>query len=118
MSIIRAELFADIDRMDAHAWASHLAADAVLRFANADPLYGREACERAMSSMLARLETIVHDRLDQWKHGDTTIVEASVTVRRPGRPPVTLPMVTIYRENHRRQISDYRVYVDTTPVRD
>ena len=117
MSTLRAEIFGDIDRMDAHAWAAHLAPDAVLRFANADPVHGREACEAALRRMLDRLASISHDRLEQWKHGDATIVEASVTCRRPGGEPVTMPLVTIYRENTRHQIFDYRVYMDTTPIR-
>jgi ketosteroid isomerase-like protein len=118
LTALRAELFTDIDRMDAHAWAAHLAPDAVLRFANADPIHGREACEGAARRMLERLESIHHDKLEQWKHGDATIVEASVTCRRRDREPVTLPMVTIYREDSRRMIYDYRVYMDTAPVRD
>jgi ketosteroid isomerase-like protein len=117
VNTLRAELFGDIDRMDAHAWAAHLATDAVLRFANADPVHGREACEGVLSRMLDRLVSINHDRLEQWKHGDATIVEANVTCRRPGGKAVTMPMVTIYRENARHQISDYRVYIDTTPIR-
>ena len=116
MITTRAELFAEIDRMDAHAWAAHLAPGVVLRFANTDPIHGREGCERALSWMLGRLETITHDKLDEWRHGDTTIVEATVTIRRTGGTPITLPMVTIFRENLRHQISDYRIYVDPAPV--
>ena len=116
MSTLRAEIFGDIDRMDAHAWAAHLAPDAVLRFANHDPVHGREACEDAASQMLDGLASISHDRLEQWKHGDATIVEASVTCRRPGGQEITMPMVTIYRENARHKISDYRVYIDPTPM--
>ena len=38
----RAQMFDEIDRMDADAWASHLAPDAVMRFGNADPVHDRE----------------------------------------------------------------------------
>lgn len=118
MTTTHGELFADIDRLDAHAWATHLAPEAVLRFANAAPVHGREACETAAARWLARLESVTHDTLEQWQHGNATIVEASLTCRRSGRPELMLPVVTIFRENQRHLISDYRVYVDTTPLRD
>lgn len=40
----RANLLADIDRMDADAWATYLAEDAVMRFGNADPVRGHQGC--------------------------------------------------------------------------
>ena len=39
------EVFADVDRMDAKAFASHLAEDCLLRFGNADEVVGRDAIE-------------------------------------------------------------------------
>jgi hypothetical protein len=41
----RTSVFADLERMDAPAWASHLAPDAVMRLGNGDPGYGRDGSE-------------------------------------------------------------------------
>ena len=40
------EVFTDVDRMDAKAFASHLAEDCLLRFGNADEVVGRGRSRR------------------------------------------------------------------------
>jgi ketosteroid isomerase-like protein len=112
----RAEMFNDIDRMDADAWASHLASDAVMRFGNADPVHGREACRDALAAFYGQIDGLAHHVIEQWEHGEATIVEADVTYTRTDDRQVTVPVVTIYRTNAKDQIADYRVYIDLAPV--
>jgi ketosteroid isomerase-like protein len=109
-------MFADIDRMDAHAWAAYLAPDVVMRFGNADPVYGREGCRDALASFYARIEGVRHDVIEQWDHGAATIVEAIASFTRIDGREVSVPVVTIYRTDARDLISDYRVYIDVAPV--
>ncbi|MGZ4299637.1 MAG: nuclear transport factor 2 family protein [Solirubrobacteraceae bacterium] len=109
-------MFADLERMDAHAWASCLAPDVVMRFANEEPVYGREGCREALAPFLARIEGLRYDLVELWEHGEATIVEANVTYRRTDGREVTLPTVTIYRTGADDLISDYRVYADVAPV--
>ena len=109
-------MFADIDRMDAHAWASHLAPDAILRFGNDDPVCGRDRCREAMAAFYARIDGLRHQLVQQWEHGSATIVEAIVTYTRTDGEAVTVPVVTIYRTDDDDLISDYRVYIDPSPV--
>jgi ketosteroid isomerase-like protein len=112
----RIQMFNDIDRMDAEAWASHLAPDAVMRFGNADPVYGREACRDALAAFYGQIDGLAHHVIEQWEHGEATIVEANVTYTRTDELEVTVPVVTIYRTNARDLIADYRVYIDLAPV--
>ena len=109
-------MFADIDRMDAHAWASHLAPDAVMRLGNDEPVYGRDRCRDVMAAFYDRIDGVHHHTIAQWEHGEATIVEASVTYTRADGTDVTLPSVTIYRTDAQDLISDYRVYTDLAPV--
>jgi ketosteroid isomerase-like protein len=111
-----AQMFDDIDRMDADAWASHLAPDAVMRFGNADPVHGRTACRDALAAFYGQIHGLAHHALEQWEHGGATIVEANVTYTRADDREVSVPAVTIYRTNGRNQIADYRVYIDLAPV--
>ena len=113
---MRVSMFADIERMDAHAWAAHLAPDAVMRLGNAEPVCGRDRCREAMSAFYDRVDAVQHDLIEQWEHGEATIVEASVTYTRTDGAEVTLPVVTIYRTDAENLISDYRVYTDFGPV--
>jgi limonene-1,2-epoxide hydrolase len=109
-------MFADIDRMDAEAWASYLAADVVMRFGNAEPVHGREGCRDALAGFYATIDGLHHEMVEQWTHGSATIVEAVVTYTRSDHREVDVPVVTIYRTNAEDLISDYRVYIDLAPV--
>jgi ketosteroid isomerase-like protein len=112
----RVNMFADIDRMDAAAWAAYLAPDAVMRFGNAEPVHGREACRDALAGFYDLIHGLRHQIAEQWEHGSTTIVEAVVTYTRSDDRRVDVPVVTIYRTNPEDLIADYRVYIDLAPV--
>jgi ketosteroid isomerase-like protein len=116
MSAGREQMFADIDRMDAGAWAAYLAPDAVMRFGNADPVHGREACRDALAAFYGMIHGLAHDVVQQWEHDDATIVEANVTYTRSDDREVTVPVVTIYRTDADDLIGDYRVFIDLAPV--
>jgi ketosteroid isomerase-like protein len=113
---VRMRMFADLERMDAHAWASYLAPDVVMRVGNDDPVHGRDGCRDALSTFCARIGGLRHDLVEQWEHGAATIIEATVTCTRLDGSEVTLPVVTIYRTDANNLISDYRVYADVAPV--
>jgi ketosteroid isomerase-like protein len=112
----RMRMFADIERMDARAWASYLAPDVVVRFGNDDPIYGRDGCRVALEAFYARIGALRHDVVELWEHGEATIVEANVAYTRSDGDTVTVPVVTIYRTDANNLISDYRVYTDVAPV--
>ena len=109
------DLLADVDRMDAKAFASHLAEDCVLRFANADEVVGRDAIEAAIAGFFTTIKGISHNVVGQWDVDDTTIVQFEATYRRMDDRRVTVPAVTVYRRGG-DLIDDYRIYVDLTPV--
>ena len=111
-----AQMFEEIDRMDADAWAEHLAPDAVMRFGNADPVHGRDACRDALAAFYGQIHGLSHHMLEQWEQGEATIVEATVTYTRTDAVEVAVPVVTIYRTDGNDQIADYRVYIDLGPV--
>jgi SnoaL-like domain len=110
------DLFADIDRMDAHAFASHLSEGCRLRFGNAEPVAGRSAIEAAISCFFSTITGLSHHILNQWDLGDeTTIIESDVTYARLDERHVTVPVVTIYRRGD-ELIDDYRIFIDLAPV--
>jgi ketosteroid isomerase-like protein len=116
MSTTWTSMFADIDRMDAEAWASHLSDDVVMRFGNADPVHGREACRDALAAFYETIDGVSHSIVGQWETGDAAVFESNVTYTRKDGKDVTVPVVTIARTNDERVISDYRVYIDLAPV--
>ncbi len=109
------EVFADVDRMDAKAFASNLAEDCVLRFANADEVVGRDAIEAAIAGFFSTIKGLSHHIVEQWDVDDTTIVQLEVTYTRMDDRRVTLPAITIYRRGG-DLIDEYRIYIDLAPV--
>ena len=109
------DLLTDVDRMDAKAFASYLAEDCVLRFANADEVVGRDAIEGAIAGFFSMIKGISHHVVEQWDVDDTTIVQFEATYTRMDDRQVTVPAVTIYRRGG-DLIDDYRIYVDLAPV--
>ena len=114
-TITTTDVFADVDRMDAKAFASYLAEDCVLRFANADEVVGREAIEAAIAGFFTTIKGLNHRIVEQWEVEDTTIVQNEATYTRMDDHQATVPAVTIYRRNG-DLIDDYRIYVDLAPV--
>ena len=112
---VTTDLLADVDRMDAKAFASYLSEDCVLRFANADEVVGRDAIEGAIAGFFTTIKGLSHHVLDQWDVDDTTIVQFETTYTRMDDRQVTVPAVTIYRRGA-DLIDDYRIYVDLSPV--
>jgi ketosteroid isomerase-like protein len=109
------DLFADVDRMDAKAFASYLAEDCVLRFANADEVVGRDGIEEAIAGFFSTIKGISHRIAGQWDVDDTTIIQFEATYTRMDDRRVTVPAVTIYRRGD-DLIEDYRIYVDLAPI--
>ena len=109
------ELLADVDRMDAKAFASYLSADCLLRFGNADEVHGREAIEAAIAGFFTTIKGLSHEIVGEWEHDQTTVIQFETTYIRLDDRQVTVPAVTIYRRGE-ELIDDYRIYVDLAPV--
>lgn len=109
------QVLADVDRMDAKAFASHLAEDCLLRYANNDEVVGRDAIEVAIAGFFSTINGISHHIVEQWDVDDTTIVQLEATYTRMDDHRVTLPAVTIYHRGN-DLIVEYRVFVDLAPV--
>ena len=109
------EVFADVDRMDAKAFASHLAEDCLLRFGNADEVVGRDAIEEAIAGFFTTINGISHQIVNQWDVDNTTISQLEATYTRKDDRQVTLPAVAVWRRGS-ELIDDYRIYVDLAPV--
>jgi ketosteroid isomerase-like protein len=109
------DVFADVDRMDATAFASHLAEDCVLRFANADEVVGRDAIQVAIAGFFSTIKGLSHHIVEQWDVDGTTIVQLEVTYTRTDDRQVTLPAITIYRRGA-ELIDEYRIYIDLAPI--
>jgi len=108
-------LFDDIDSMDPDRFAAHLAEGAAMRFGNAPPIEGRQACRDTWAEFCEGIDGVSHSRVGQWRSDAGTVVESDVSYDRKDGRSVTVPVVTIYREDG-ELIDDYRVFIDLAPL--
>ena len=60
------DLFADIDSMDADAFAKHLADDVTFKFGNWDPVIGRAAVRDTWAEFCQGIDGVSHGVIEQW----------------------------------------------------
>jgi len=74
-----AQVFADIDALDADKFVAHLTPDVAFRFGNADPVIGRAAVKEAVVGFWATIDGLTHHTRNVWEFGDTEEPRASRT---------------------------------------
>jgi ketosteroid isomerase-like protein len=110
-----AQTFADIDSLDPAKFVAHLTQDVKFRFANADPVIGRENVQAAVAGFFSSIAGLKHHILNVWEVGDTVIAQIDVEYLRHDGKSVTVPNadVLIYEGD---LVRDWQIYIDTTPV--
>jgi ketosteroid isomerase-like protein len=111
----RANLFEDIDSMEADRFAAHLADGVTFRFGNADTVHGRDAVRDVWAGFCETVDGVSHSVVEQFESGDAVIAESAVTYTKKDGAKVTVPVVTIYRSGG-DLIEDYRVFIDLAPL--
>ena len=109
------QLFASIDRKDAEAFAAFLAEDASFVFGNQPPVEGRAAIVAAVSDFFESVAALRHNVARVWEHGDSVVCNGEVTYTRHDGNEVSLPFADIFSMQG-NLISDYRIYMDVTPL--
>src|SRR5260370_8104848 len=90
-----ATVFADIDAFDPDKFVAHLTPDAKFRFANADPVTGREAVKEAVAGFFSSIDGLTHHIRNVWEFGDTVVAQIDVEYLRKDGKTVTLPNADI-----------------------
>lgn len=109
-------IFARIDSGDADAFAALFAPDATMTFGNGESMKGRNAIATGCAAFLTSIAGLRHRIVNQWVVGEYTIAEAEVTYARHDGREVTVPTVSIWRSAADGSITNYRVFLDLTPV--
>jgi ketosteroid isomerase-like protein len=110
-----ATIFADIDAFDPDKFVAHLTPDAKFRFANADPVTGREAVKEAVTGFFSSIDGLTHHILNVYESGETVIAQIDVEYRRKDGKSVTVPNADILVFDG-DLVRDWQIYIDVTPV--
>ena len=109
------QVYRDVDRMDAKAFASIFAEDGTMTFGNMPALPGRAAVEKGTADFFKTIKGLRHEFVKTWEGGDTAVLEFRATYDRHDGKTVTIPAVTIFRLRGNR-VKDGRVFYDPTPI--
>jgi len=110
-----AKIFADIDAFDPDRFVAHLTPDARFRFANADPVIGREATREAVAGFFGTIDGLTHHIRNVWEVGDTVITQIDVEYLRKDGKTVIVPNADILVFDG-DLVRDWQIYIDVTPV--
>jgi ketosteroid isomerase-like protein len=109
-------LFEAVDDKDTGYLAHQFADDITFRFGNADVVVGRPAVLAACEAFLASIAGIRHVIEHLWQvDTDRVVAVATVHYERLDGGRLTLPCANSFRVRDGK-ISDYRIYMDITPV--
>lgn len=109
-------VFQSVDSFAPEEFVRLLAEDATLVFGNAEPLAGREAIVAGLRAFFSTIDGLRHRIVRNWQVDADIIAETEVVYRRLDGKDVSVVAVSIWRTRDDGLISDYRIFVDLTPV--
>lgn len=112
--LVRA-IFAAFDTKDVPALAAFMSDDVRLRLGNAPMVEGKNAFIEAVDAFLGSVAGFRHEVISVWSDRNTLIVELNVHYVRLDGGEVTVPCCNVF-ELRGGSVSDYRSYIDATPV--
>jgi ketosteroid isomerase-like protein len=104
-----------VDAKDAERFISHLTDDATFKFANMDPVTGKENIEQAVAGFFDSIKGLSHKLLDTVEQDGTIAMRGEVTYTRHDDSQLTIPFVNFFKINGYK-IKEYLIYVDASQL--
>jgi len=109
-------IFEAVDGEDTDYLAHRFAEDVTFRFGNGDAVEGRPAVVATCEAFLASIAGIRHEIEHLWQVGtDRVVAVMTVHYERLDGGRLSLPCANTFHVRD-GEISDYRIYMDITPV--
>jgi ketosteroid isomerase-like protein len=108
-------LFHAIDTSDTNTFAGFLTPDALFKFANQEPVVGKEAARQTVAEFLSSIEAIHHDVLDVWEKDGATACHGIVTYTRHDSSQLRVPFANVFKMQG-NLIREYLIYVDASQL--
>ena len=109
------KVFDAVDSKDADKFVSFLSDDAVFKFANADPVEGKDAIREAISGFFSSINGLKHKIIEWWDQDGTVICRGEVTYMKKDSSGFTVPFANIFKMKE-DLIKEYLVYVDASQL--
>lgn len=108
-------LFSAIDAKDTEAFLAYLTNDALFRFGSAPAVHGANEIRAAVNSFFQSIKGSCHQLKNSLADGSTLVCEGVVQYRRLDDREISLPFTNVF-EFAGDLISEYKIYIDITPV--
>ncbi len=108
-------LFHSIDTNDTSTFADFLTHDALFKFANQEPVVGKEAARQTVAEFLSSIKAIHHDVLDVWAKEGATACHGIVTYTRHDSSQLRVPFANVFKMQG-NLIQEYLIYVDASQL--
>ncbi len=108
-------LMDSVDAQDAEKFVAHLTDDAVFKFANMEPVKGKENVKQAVAGFFGSVKGLNHKLLDTVEQNGTIVMRGEVTYTRHDNSKLTVPFVNFFKMNGGK-IKDYLIYVDASQL--
>jgi ketosteroid isomerase-like protein len=108
-------IFAAFDAQDVAGLAAMMADDVRLQLGNSPVVAGKPEFVKAVEAFLGSVASFSHSIVNVWSDGDALIAELEVGYTRLDGKRLTLPCCNVFRIRN-GLVSDYRSYMDITPV--
>jgi ketosteroid isomerase-like protein len=108
-------IFAAFDAKDVQALAALMTEDVRLQIGNAEIVRGKADFVEALQAFVGSVTSFRHTVTNVWSDLDAVIAELTVHYTRLDGGEVTLPCCNVFRLRD-GAVTDYRVYMDITPV--
>ncbi|MFC3982678.1 nuclear transport factor 2 family protein [Streptosporangium jomthongense] len=109
-------VFQAVDSFDPEEFVRLLTEDARFVFGNAEPLVGRTAIVAGLRAFFSTIGGLRHRIVRSWQVDADIIAETEVTYQRLDGRETGVVAVSIWRTHDNGLISDYRIFVDLTPL--
>jgi len=109
------DLYRSVDAKDPETFAGFLTDGASFRFANAEPVVGKDNVREAVTGFFSMIAGLAHTIDNVWAQGDDLICNGRVTYERHDGTELSAPFATIFKLEDGK-IADYLIYVDASAL--
>jgi hypothetical protein len=116
VSALTRSVFGSLDAGDIDAFMAPFDENCTVAFGNLEPISGTAALGSLVDQLRTVVKTFHHGIVHEWVVGRDTIAELAMVYERHDGRSVALPSTAILTVNGNGLVTDWRIFMDPTPL--